>query len=327
MTTTSWYGSLGEEGARRLALRHLESAVAARARLAAGSDPEALHDYRVALRRLRSCLRAYRRQLRSTVSRKSVRQLRRLTRGTGESRDLDVHLEWLGEQLAGAGRTEQFGIASLMDRLAATRSRVWDAMMQEDAALFPPVHRRLSRQLSRFRTTVRLDADPREASTAVVTAGRIRAAAEQLKDRLHWILRGYSSETEIHRARIAAKHLRYLLEPFAAGVPGGGAVTERLKALQSDFGDVHDSHLFVAEIRSALREARRAASGGGDVVPGLLQLIAALRARGLQAFERSASVWLGDRADGFFREVDAVADAVAALAQPPAPDEKTLASS
>src|SRR5690606_27012194 len=42
------------EAARRIALAELERAARARSALAEGSDPEALHDLRVALRRLRS---------------------------------------------------------------------------------------------------------------------------------------------------------------------------------------------------------------------------------------------------------------------------------
>ena len=54
-----------QEGVRRVALRYLDQAARACKRLEAGSeDPEegesALHDFRVGMRRLRSCLRAYR---------------------------------------------------------------------------------------------------------------------------------------------------------------------------------------------------------------------------------------------------------------------------
>ena len=91
------------EGARRIALLHLETARAARCQVATSGNPEALHDYRVALRRLRSCLRSFRRELRSTVTRKSRRRLDRLARATNQSRDLEVHLEWLAAQEATAG--------------------------------------------------------------------------------------------------------------------------------------------------------------------------------------------------------------------------------
>ncbi|HYU36006.1 MAG TPA: CHAD domain-containing protein, partial [Thermoanaerobaculia bacterium] len=49
-----------DEGAHLLALTLLDQAAAAFPRLEDPADSEALHDFRVALRRLRSCLRAYR---------------------------------------------------------------------------------------------------------------------------------------------------------------------------------------------------------------------------------------------------------------------------
>src|SRR5436190_487112 len=97
---------LVDEGARRLALGHLD-------------DAGALHDYRVALRRLRSCLRAYRQPLRSSVTSKTLRRLRRLTHGTNRSRDLDVHLAWLGEQGDHIGQAERPGVAWTIERLTA----------------------------------------------------------------------------------------------------------------------------------------------------------------------------------------------------------------
>jgi CHAD domain-containing protein/CYTH domain-containing protein len=304
---------LVDEGSRRLALVHLEEAAAARSRVASSSDTEALHDYRVALRRLRSCLRAYDKHLRSSVSRKKLRQLRRLARGTNRSRDLEVHLAWLGEQRDRFGEAEQPGASWILGRLTAAQRRAWDDLLRLDRKLFPKVHDRLVVRLSAFRATIRLDADPSRRSTAAVAASRVRAASRRLKSRL-LAIRGYSSAAEIHRARIAAKRLRYLLEPFAGGIPGGDVVIDRLKTLQDDLGDVHDAHVFVAELRESLPEAESTASSGPDVLPGLRALMASLRLRGFQAFAKTSPAWLGDRAEPFFGEIDVIADAIAGLA-------------
>jgi CHAD domain-containing protein/CYTH domain-containing protein len=304
---------LVHEGSRRLALVHLEEAAAARTRLASSSDTEALHDYRVALRRLRSCLRAYRKPLRSSVSRKKLRQLRRLARGTNRSRDLEVHLAWLGEQRDRIGEAEQPGAAWILDRLTAAKRRAWEDMLRRDEVLFPKVHDRLLVRLSAFRATIRLDTDQSRRSTAAVAARCVRAASKRMKSRL-LAIHGYSSAAEIHRARIAAKRLRYLLEPFADGITGGDAVIDRLKTLQDDLGDVHDAHVFEAELRKSLSEAEGAASSGTDLLPGLRALMASLRLRGVQAFAKVSPAWLGDGAAPFWREIDVIADAVAGLA-------------
>ena len=304
-----------EEGARRLALGYLAAATAARARLSDSSDSEALHDYRVALRRLRSCLRGYRKYVGSTVTRKSLRRLRRLARGTSQSRDLEVHLAWLGEQLASAPEPERAGISCMTERLEQAGGRARERMLARDERIFPRLQESLIGQLTKFRATVRLDTDPRHRSTAVVTARRVRAASTSLRNRLHRIF-GYSSEVQIHRARVAAKNLRYLIEPFAGDRPGGTPVIEQLKSLQSASGDVHDAHVFMAELHAVLLEAETSPPGQPDVVPGVAALIRSLRARGVHAFETVSAAWLRDRGEPFFQEVDAMAEAIGADAPP-----------
>jgi CHAD domain-containing protein/CYTH domain-containing protein len=301
-----------DEGARRLALAHLQDAVAARGRVTGFPDADALHDYRVAIRRLRSCLRAYDKPLRSSLTGKTLRRLRRLAHGTNRSRDLDVHLLWLGEQGHKVGEAERPGVTWLLERLTADRDHAWEKMLELDETLFPRIHPRLVRGLTRFRMTIDLDAGPQRRSTAAVTARRVRAAAGRLKERLRRV-QGYSSIDAIHRARISAKHLRYLIEPFAAAVPEGAATVERLKALQDGFGDVHDAHVFGAELRAALPDAERAAAAGASLVPGIEALMASLQARGQQAFDQVAAGWLGDAAEPFFTTADALADDIAGL--------------
>ena len=79
-----------------------------RVRLALPSPDEppgedALHDFRVALRRLRTWLRAFGSELDDTVGRGTLRRLRRLSRRTGRARDLEVQLRWLTQPTAPLG--------------------------------------------------------------------------------------------------------------------------------------------------------------------------------------------------------------------------------
>ena len=297
------------EGARRIALTHLETARGARCQVATSGNPEALHDYRVALRRLRSCLRSYRQELRSTVSRKSRRRLDRLARATNQSRDLEVHLDWLAAQEATAGDSEQPGIAWLAARLQEEQRREREEMLALNQRLFANLHKRLHRQLEHYPITVRLDAPVETTITATATAGHVERAARRLERRLGRIT-GESAEEEIHRARIAAKHLRYLLEPFAADLPGVEAIIERIKGLQDAFGDVHDAHVFLPALRKELAGTVR--DRRVDLGPGLRSLAKALRARASEAFGNTARAWLtADSRASFFRDVRAAGQALA----------------
>ncbi len=304
---------LVDEGARRLALAHLEAANAIRSRVSPSTDPEALHDYRVALRRLRSCLRAYQRTLQSTLRRRSLRRLRRLARGTNRSRDLEVHLAWLIQQRDEAGEAERPGVSWVFERLTRAERDARDEMLRLDHRLFPEVHDRLAAELTEFRVTIRLDGDLRRRSVAAATGDLARELSERLKQRLVRI-HGFSSERAIHRARIGAKHLRYLIEPFAGAVPDGAALVDRLKKLQDAFGDVHDAHVFLAELHEMIPEADGASSSTANFLPGIEALMVSLVARGRQAFTEASHAWLDNAAGPFFQKVAALADDVSHLA-------------
>src|SRR5579863_8808258 len=83
------------QGARLVALDLLDTVSAARFRLADPHDLEALHDFRVALRRLRSWLRAFEDELGAALGGHLRRRLSSLADATGESRDHQVHVQWL----------------------------------------------------------------------------------------------------------------------------------------------------------------------------------------------------------------------------------------
>ena len=70
---------------------------------------EALHDFRVGVRRLRSWLRAFKPWLRTDISRKRRRSLSKIADATREARDATVHLEWLRKERPDVYR-EHFGI-------------------------------------------------------------------------------------------------------------------------------------------------------------------------------------------------------------------------
>src|SRR6267143_2102715 len=89
----------------------------ARVRLRNADDTDALHDFRVAMRRLRSTLRAYQPQLARLVPAKLRRRLRDLARATGEARDVEVQISWLEHQRKELPPARRAGVPWLLARL------------------------------------------------------------------------------------------------------------------------------------------------------------------------------------------------------------------
>ncbi|HEX9671310.1 MAG TPA: CHAD domain-containing protein, partial [Thermoanaerobaculia bacterium] len=172
------------EAARLLALRLLDAAAAAHARLADPGDAEALHDFRVAVRRLRSTLRAYRPALAGSLSRRLERQLKKLGRTTGGGRDAEVQLAWLRAAEPELAPSHRNGWLWLAARLEAKRQEGYAAAGKHLEEAFAHLAGDLRRRLGVYRAEVRLDGAA-AAPTFAATAGEaLQAAAGELGERL-----------------------------------------------------------------------------------------------------------------------------------------------
>jgi CHAD domain-containing protein len=263
-----------EEGARRLALFYLDQAAAALPRLHDGADREALHDLRVALRRLRSCLRGFAAQLGDSVPRKLARRLRRIAGATGPGRDAEVQLAWLRKHTSELSRHHRSGHAWLARRLEARREAAYGKLRANLATEFAPLEEALRHRLSVYRTEVRLDGG-RAATFGDVAAALAEDQAGDLDRRLRKV-DDPAGIAAAHEARIAAKRLRYLADPLSQMIPShSGAPVHRrqpapvpwtslladLKELQDLLGELHDSHVLEAELTAALSAAAAERAG------------------------------------------------------------------
>jgi CHAD domain-containing protein len=321
-----------EEGARRLALSYLDQAARARPRLADADDAEALHDFRVGLRRLRSCLKAYDAELAGSLSKKLRRRLKRLAGSTGPGRDTEVQIEWLRSQGTGLTAHQRPGFTWLLARLRDRLRDAFDALEDEVADEFDQVEKDLRARLSVYRAEIHLDAGSPAATFAAATAAILREQVKDLEEHLAKV-EDAGDQKPAHEARIRAKRLRYLLEPLADERPDAVPVIKRLKALQELLGDLHDAHVLEAEITTATGEAAAerarkllelALAGKDDELraerrrarePGLLALARRNRYRRDRLFAKLQGDWLDGKAAGFFREVEGVGDRLAGDAE------------
>ena len=318
-----------EEAARLIALGLLDRTADAAQRLADPTDPVALHDFRVATRRLRTCLQAYRPEIDGSVSPRLRRRLVRLAQVTGRSRDLEVHLAWAREQEPSLTERQRAGLRWHMGRLETRRRRADRKVRDVVERRFARLERRLRRRLETYRLRIERDPSRRLHEAAAVLGGRIRKFGGDLECRLAAV-RSLTDEDSAHRARIAAKRLRYLLEPIRYEVDGVEPLIVALESLQAVLGELHDSQTLRSELPGELTAAGRehsrrldtavsagttadldAFDAGDDPRPGLLALGERLEERAAEAFSRLRTDWLSGAAEGFFEAVTAVGKRIA----------------
>jgi CHAD domain-containing protein len=260
---------------------------------AAGDD--SLHDLRVALRRLRSWLRAFEPSLASTVPRKDQRRLRAIVRATNAGRDAAVQSTWLGVHEQEIETSRRAGYEVMRTRLGRQRekalNRVLGAVEQFDR-LAPKIGRQLDGNAEAFGTLLAL---------AIINA------ADALEMSLSRI-RGFDDVRREHRARISAKRLRYLIEPVAKLASGGHAIVESLKSLQDLLGDLHDAQVFSSELARASRKSTH------ETEPGLADLSEKAQAKGKNLYAEIAHDWLDGAAAPFLERVRAFANELSTAA-------------
>ncbi len=229
--------------------------------LRADLDPEFLHDFRVAVRRTRSCLGQMRDVFDEAAARRFADEFAWLGRLTGPPRDLDVHLMNLRGYRAELPASARGDLAPLADHLEGRRQA---ARTRQAAGLDSARYRRLKREWSRFLAAGAAGKGADAARPIRDVAGeRIERAYARVRKRGRRLSADTPAEA-IHDLRIACKKLRYLLEFFRGLFAAGrvSAFVSSLKRLQDDLGEYNDLEVQQGELRDAARELL--AAGGAD---------------------------------------------------------------
>lgn len=215
-------------------------------------ETEAVHDLRVATRRLRAALRTFRRVLPRRL-RRLRRDLRTLARGLGRVRDLDVLLEGLPEQARGLRRKAAGEATGFLRALRGEREAAW---------------RRLERHLegrgaARLRARLRALAAGRapgrfpDAARAPIGRAAARLVSRPIRRALR-LGRGAGPDSpagDLHAVRIAVKRARYALEPFGdlAGRPAAATIRAAV-AVQDLLGEHQDAVVAAGAARRFSRD-------------------------------------------------------------------------
>jgi len=222
--------------------------------------PDAVHQMRVATRRLRSMLSSFGQVLRRGECRWLARELKWLGDVLGAARDAEVLDAHLTESLDQVPPELAIGPVAARVRVhfapveAAARTAVLEALDSE-------------RYLELLDGLDRLLADPpltpdAGRSAAEVLPHAVRRTRRRLRRRMHRAANapaGPDRDTALHEARKAAKHARYSAEAVspAFGKPAR-RFGQRVKKVQSALGDHHDRVVARAAIREIGMQAHLA---------------------------------------------------------------------
>ena len=300
-----------ERAARVVALDLLAAAAKHRPRLNNKRNAgEALHDFRVAVRRLRSWLRAFDPWLEGSVPRKPRRRLKRAGRATNASRDADVRLVWLRAQRHDISPRDRAGLTWLMKHITEARTESFAEDMAKGLSAFDRAENKLDHTLREYRVLIEKEDEASAPAFDSVIGELMRSHARQLRQSLDQA-HAATSRRRIHVARIQAKRLRYLMDPLSDIVPGVKELVDELGKLQDALGDSHDVALFAEELAELTRDAPKD--------PRLIAGFTAIRNRlGARADEALAqvNVWLSGDAAALLERVETIADALSPQPRP-----------
>ena len=248
-----------------------------------GNDPEAVHDARVASRRLRAAMDAATGAFPERWYRSLHKDAKAITKALGSVRDYDGLLEKLAVDEASSDAAYRLGIRHLKAGISRERRKARSVM-----------NKRLGRyETRRFRKEIRtrFPRKPGKQPPGQGKKGRDNQVSFEVAARVFIGARAadlFAFETTLqetdaaetfHDARIAVKRLRYALELFPAVIPGDGEqLIEALKGMQEMLGDLHDLDVRIQRV-----------SGGID------RLRLSPRAKDIRLLESLLAVHDGDR--------------------------------
>ncbi|MEN6478772.1 MAG: CHAD domain-containing protein [Anaerolineales bacterium] len=227
-----------------------------------GEDPEALHDMRVAVRRMRSALRLFGPYLRGPDVARVNERLRRTGLVLGAVRDLDVAIA-RAEAFAAADATSP-DLTPLLARWRRERDRARGAMLRY---LNGREYARLQHAMGSLLTSLEQDESWAEGNQAVgYLAPRLVFIDEAIVEAYDTVLPDAPVQL-LHALRIDCKRLRYGLEFFREVLPAEiEALIPTVVQLQDHLGDLHDQYVTVEMIRELVQGREGAPEYAGALV-------------------------------------------------------------
>lgn len=204
------------------------------------SDPENLHQLRVASRRVRAFLRVARELVDADWAGEINGSLRELGRASGPARDLDVLIDHLHGQIRSLDDRDREAAAELIAALERDRNYLQNELL---AALDGEQYRRLLDQLG---LPVQAAVTPAARTLEQLAARELRKLIVQVRR-----LGKAPPDEQLHALRLRVKRVRYAAE--LGGLPGGARTARVIRAamkLQDVLGEHQDAVVAEERIRA-----------------------------------------------------------------------------
>jgi CHAD domain-containing protein len=246
------------EAGRLLLASQLQKLIKAQKVIEAGPDPDAIHDMRVATRRLNTAFKI----LENTVYDPDItkpwrRGLRKVLNNLSEARDTDVFIEHLTNYKASLPADQQPDLDPLLEKLEQKREA---AQTHIEEVLQKHKLRQLLTDLENF--TSKPGAGVLDASSHAgrVAPSLVRHFVASALWQQYEVILAYQTQVAagtnsvmasmetLHQLRIALKHFRYTLEFFSEALPATSqSLIEQVTAGQDYLGELHDHDVAVKE--------------------------------------------------------------------------------
>ena len=246
-----------------------------------GAEAEAVHKFRVAVRRARSLLRSARPMLDRVWADQLRNELDWLGRSLGQVRDLDVLLQDLRRQVTDLPGEDRVGGEELLSRLTAERAAARRDLVEALSS---------SRYLNLLGRMDEAFSEPRWAGRDVAVEAQARRAFAKLERAVDALEKSPSDEA-LHAVRVRVKRVRYaaeLAEPLV-GKPARRFI-DRAREFQDIAGENQDAVVAEQKLRAVVEAAPSLAFAGGRLAERQRERRAAARRnvpRALKRLERA----------------------------------------
>jgi CHAD domain-containing protein len=228
--------------------RALNRMLALSDRVHSAEDDEAVHDMRVASRRLRAAIAVFGPAFPGKRYGRFRRHVKELTDSLSRARDLDVMIASISELSTVAPASYRAGIEGLREALVKERGRLQKTVRKSLRRLHSAD---LMAEFQRI-AAERSNAESNESEAMFAEA--IRSRLDEV-----WSWQAHVHDPgrvyELHQMRIAVKRLRYTMELFAPlRGPLFAKAIDRVRGVQEHLGKIHDADVLAPALLAHLRQ-------------------------------------------------------------------------